>query len=104
MAGRGLGARRVRASRRVTGMRTTVTAMRTRIRIAWVCGGRRQRVLVGVGAIVASVLTGAFLFGAWHVLFGGFVKGNWRAGGFGVVLAAVSSILLWIEAAVVRRR
>jgi hypothetical protein len=31
------------------------------------------------------------------------VKGNWRAGGFGVVLAAVTGALLWIEAAIVRR-
>lgn len=37
------------------------------------------------------------------MLFGGFVKGNWRAGGFGVALAAVAGVLLWIEAAVVRR-
>lgn len=37
------------------------------------------------------------------MLFGGFVKGNWRAGGFGVALAAVAGVHLWIEAAVVRR-
>jgi hypothetical protein len=49
------------------------------------------------------VLAGAFLFGAWHVLFGGFVKGNWRAGAFGVALAAVSAALLAGEAALARR-
>ena len=48
-------------------------------------------------------LAGAFLFGAWHVLFGGFVKGNWRAGGFGVVLALASGALLWADALVILR-
>ena len=87
----------------MSGVRRVVAEIRARARLAWVGGGSRQRAFVGVGVIAAAGLAGAFLFGAWHVLFGGFVKGNWRAGGFGVVLAAVSSILLWIEAAVVRR-
>jgi hypothetical protein len=87
----------------VTGGRAIVAETRTQVRLAW-AGGPRQRALVGVGFVAAAAFAGAFLFGAWHVLFGGFVKGNWRAGGFGIVLAAVASILLWIEAAVVRRR
>jgi hypothetical protein len=56
-----------------------------------------------IGGTIAAVLAGAFLFGAWHVLFGGFVKGNWRAGAFGVALAAVSGALLAGEAALARR-
>lgn len=88
----------------MTGVRAFVAEMRTRARIAWVDGGPRQRTLVGVGVLAAVVLAGAFLFGSWHVLFGGFVKGNWRAGGFGVILAALAGMLLWIEVAVVRRR
>ncbi len=81
-----------------------ITEIRARTRIAWVGGGSRQRALVGVGLFAAAALAGAFLFGTWHVLFGGFVKGNWRAGGFGVVLAVVSGTLLWIETVLVGRR
>jgi hypothetical protein len=87
----------------VTGVRAIVAEIPARARLAWVGGGSRERALVGIGVIAAAALAGAFLFGAWHVIFGGFVKGNWRAGGFGVVLAAVAGILLRIEAAVVRR-
>jgi hypothetical protein len=71
-----------------------------RIAVAWSSGNRRQRAGVLVGGAFAAVLVGALLFGAWHVLFGGFVKGNPRAGAFGLALAAVSGILLTIEAAV----
>ena len=87
----------------MTGVRAIVAEIRTRARIAWAGGGPRQRALVGVSVVAAAALAGALLFGAWHVFYGGFVKGNWRACGFGVVLAAVAGILLWIEAAVVRR-
>ena len=87
----------------MTGGRAIVAEIRTRARTAWVGGGPPQLVLVGVGLLAAAALAGAFLFGAWHVLFGGFVKGNWRAGGFGVVLAAVAGTLLWIEATIGRR-
>ena len=87
----------------MTGVRAIVAEIRDLARTAWADGGSRQRVLVGAGLLAAAALAGAFLFGAWHVLFGGFVKGNWRAGGFGVVLAAIAGVLLWIEAAVVRR-
>jgi Na+(H+)/acetate symporter ActP len=37
------------------------------------------------------------------VVVGGFLKGNWKAGGFGIALASVAGVLLWIEAAVARR-
>ena len=48
-------------------------------------------------------LVGAFLFGAWHVLFGWLVKGNPRAGAFGVVLAGVSAAFLGAAVALIRR-
>lgn len=66
-------------------------------------GGSRQRALIGVGLLAAAALAGAFLFGAWHVLFGGLVKGNWRAGGFGIALATIAGALLVVEAAIGRR-
>jgi len=37
---------------------------------------------------------GAFLFGVWHVIGGGVIRGNWRAGAFGIGLAAVAGALL----------
>jgi len=87
----------------VTGGRAIVAEIRTRARIAWMRGGSRQRALVGVGLFAAAALAGAFLFGAWHVLFGGFVKGNWRAGAFGIVLATIAGALLVVEATIGRR-
>ena len=77
--------------------------MRERLAGAWATGGRGRRAGIVVGGTIAAALAGAFLFGAWHVLFGGFVKGNWRAGAFGVALAAVSAALLAGEAALARR-
>ena len=64
----------------------------------WVVADGRGRVLIAGGLVVGAFLTGAFLFGVWHVLFGGFIKWNWRAGLFGFVLAAVSGALLALEA------
>jgi hypothetical protein len=78
--------------------------LRARLGAAWSAGGPVRRAAIFAGGIVTVALAGAFLFGAWHVLFGGFVKGNWRAGAFGLALAAVSGTLLAGEAAVVRRR
>jgi hypothetical protein len=74
-----------------------------RVRAAWSGGGPGTRLAVAAGAVVAAALLGAFLFGIWHVLVGGFLKGNWRAGGFGIALASVAGVLLWIEAAIARR-
>jgi hypothetical protein len=87
----------------VKAIRAIGAGSRSRIGTAWADGGPRQRFVISAGLVVAAALSGAFLFGAWHVLFGGFVKGNWRAGGFGVALALVAGTLLWIEAALVRR-
>jgi hypothetical protein len=58
---------------------------------------------VALAGLLAVGLLGAFLFGLWHVVVGGFLKGNWNAAGFGIALASVAGVLLWIEAAVARR-
>ncbi len=84
-------------------VRASPSALRERLAVAWTSGGQGRRAGIVVGGTVAAVLAGAFLFGAWHVLFGGFVKGNWRAGAFGLALAAVSAALLAGEAALARR-
>jgi membrane protein YdbS with pleckstrin-like domain len=85
-------------------VRSAVARLRPPVRAAWRVGGPAQRAIIVALVVVAVALAGAFLFGVWHVFFGGLVKGNWRAGGFGVVLAIVSGGLLWIESVVVRRR
>jgi len=51
---------------------------------SWSAGSRHRRAAILLGGTITAALVGAFLFGAWHILFGGFVKGNWRAGGFGL--------------------
>ena len=50
----------------------------------------RRLVLV---AVVAT-LVGATAFGLWHLVVGGLVSGNPRAGGFGFVLAAIAGSFL----------
>ena len=70
---------------------------------AWVRGGTGTRVVLVLAGAVAAGLLGAFLFGLWHLAVGGVLKGNWNAGGFGIALASVAGILLWIEAAIARR-
>jgi divalent metal cation (Fe/Co/Zn/Cd) transporter len=52
---------------------------------------------------VVALLLGAAAFGLWHVVVGGLVNGNPRAGGFGLGLAAGSAVLLAVVA-VLRRR
>jgi hypothetical protein len=76
---------------------------RARITTAWARGGAGSRIALALAVALAVALLGAFLFGLWHVLVGGFVKGNWNAGGFGIALASVAGVLLWIEAAIARR-
>ncbi len=49
------------------------------------------------------MLAGVFLFGARHVVFGWAVKGNPRAGAFGVVLAAATGALLTLEGVLARK-
>jgi membrane protease YdiL (CAAX protease family) len=53
--------------------------------------GDARRVLV---AIVLVVLVAATLFGLWHLVVGGLINGNPRAGAFGVVLATAAGALL----------
>jgi hypothetical protein len=70
---------------------------------AWRAGSGRDRLLLAAWAAIAALLTGAFLFGAWHVLMGWLIKGNPRAGAFGVALAAVTGAGLAVSAVVGRR-
>jgi len=77
--------------------------VRGRIAAASARGGGGTRSALALGGVLALALLGAFLFGLWHVGFGGVVKGNWRAGGFGAALAVVSGALLWVEVAAARR-
>jgi membrane protease YdiL (CAAX protease family) len=41
-----------------------------------------------------AVLIGATLFGLWHLIVGGLLNGNPRAGTFGFLLAAVAGSFL----------
>jgi hypothetical protein len=50
------------------------------------------RRVVAVGAIV--VLAGATAFGVWHLIVGGLLNGNPRAGAFGFLLASVAGAFL----------
>lgn len=71
---------------------------------AWWSAARRPERAAGMAAVVlGAALAGAFLFGAWHVLFGGLVRGNARAAEFGIALAGVTGLLLIIEGVLVRR-
>ncbi len=70
---------------------------------AWRRAGVPGRVGLAIASVAALALLGAFLFGFWHVVFGGLAKGNWRAGGFGIALASAAGVLLWIDAIVLRR-
>jgi hypothetical protein len=74
-----------------------------RMTSAWIRGGTGTRVVLVLAGAVAAGLLGAFLFGLWHVVVGGILKGNWNAGGFGIALASVAGVLLWIEASIARR-
>jgi hypothetical protein len=73
------------------------------VRDAWRRAGTPGRIALAIASLAAIALLGAFLFGLWHVLFGGLVRGNWRAGGFGIALASAAGVLLWIDAIVLRR-
>ena len=76
---------------------------RRRVAIAWARGGLRARGALVLGGVLAAGLLGAFLFGLWHVVVGGFLRGNWNAAGFGFALAGITGVLLWIEASLARR-
>ena len=90
-------------SPRAGGARVPGDSLRQRVLAAWSTGGRGRRAAISLGGVIAAALGGAFLFGAWHILFGGFVAGNWRAGAFGLALAAVAAALLAGEVAIARR-
>jgi hypothetical protein len=71
---------------------------------------RRIRTAVPAGwpgvALVALglVLAGAAAFGLWHLVVGGFINGNPRAGTFGLVLALAAGLPLVAGAWVMGRR
>jgi hypothetical protein len=54
-------------------------------------------------ALTALVLGGAFLFGLWHIVVGGVIHGNPRAGTFGIVLATATGVALVVLWQLVRR-
>lgn len=62
---------------------------------------RPVRVLLAVAALV---LLGAMAFGLWHLVVGGLINGNPRAGTFGAVLALAAMLPLLAGAWVVRHR
>ena len=66
--------------------------------------GSRPRLSRWLLAGVALVLLGATAFGFWHLVVGGMVNGNPRAGTFGLVLALAAGIPLVIGVWAVRRR
>jgi hypothetical protein len=76
---------------------------RRRVAAAWSRGNPATRIVLALAVAAAAALLGAFLFGLWHVVVGGFLRGNWNAAGFGFALAGVTGVLLWIEAAIIRR-
>jgi uncharacterized membrane protein YedE/YeeE len=76
---------------------------RRRVALAWARGRVATRVALALAGVLAAVLLGAFVFGLWHVVVGGFISDNWNAGGFGIALASVAGVLLWIEASIARR-
>jgi hypothetical protein len=87
----------------MSGARASAGQLRGQVADAWATGGFARRAAILAGGTVTLALVGAFLFGAWHVLFGWLVKGNPRAGAFGVALAAACAALLWLEARLLRR-
>ncbi len=57
---------------------------------------------LAVGGLMV-LLAGATAFGVWHLVVGGLINGNPRAGTFGVVLAVVAGSLLGLVAALRHR-
>ena len=54
--------------------------------------------------IAGAILLGAALFGIWHLVVGGLINGNPRAGTFGFVLAVAAGVPLIVGTWLVRRR
>ena len=67
-------------------------------------GGSSPVVVRILVAIVALALVGATAFGLWHLVVGGFINGNPRAGAFGLVLALTAGLTLLVGAWSVRHR
>lgn len=57
-----------------------------------------------VALVIGLALAGATAFGLWHLIVGGLINGNPRAGTFGLVLALTAGLLLVTLAWFVRRR
>jgi hypothetical protein len=54
--------------------------------------------------IAAVALAGAMAFGLWHLVVGGLLNGNPRAGTFGLILALAAGLPLVLVTWTVRRR
>jgi uncharacterized membrane protein len=63
----------------------------------------RPRILAALALAVGAVLVGAALFGLWHVVVAGLIRGNARAGQFGVALTVVAGLLLALLVVVAAR-
>ena len=87
----------------MSGARASAEHLGEQVTAAWATGGPARRAAILAGGTVMLALMGAFLFGAWHVLFGWFVNGNPRAGAFGLALASVSAVFLGVAVALLRR-
>jgi hypothetical protein len=55
-------------------------------------------------AIAGLALAGAMAFGLWHLVVGGLLHGNPRAGTFGLILALAAGLPLMLGTWIVRRR
>ena len=55
-------------------------------------------------AVIALALIGGALFGVWHLVVGGLIDGDPRAGTFGLVLAPAAAGPLIVGAWLMRRR
>jgi hypothetical protein len=60
-----------------------------------------SRILVAIGALA---LIGATAFGLWHLVVGGLIAGNPRAGTFGAALGLAAGLSLLVGVWLVRRR
>jgi hypothetical protein len=64
-------------------------------------GAKAIRILLAAAALT---LLGATAFGLWHLVVGGLVNGNPRAGTFGLALALAAGLPLLAGAWLARRR
>jgi len=54
--------------------------------------------------LAGAALAAAAAFGVWHLVVGGVINGNPRAGTFGIVLAVAAGLPLVLAALLARRR